>query len=208
MAPVEQYAGVIFDYGGVLAFHQTKEDVERLAQISGFTPEILARLYWSERGEYDKGLMTAEDYWNGMARRMDRTFSADEIRQLIQADNDSWTHFDEQMYAYVESLRSAGKRLAVLSNMPHELGETLKATGQGFSPFHHITLSYEVRSIKPEPQIYEHCLNGLGLPAKDVLFLDDRPENIEGARRVGIEGIRFTSRDEILPQLRADGRHG
>jgi putative hydrolase of the HAD superfamily len=208
MARVEQYAGVIFDYGGVLASHQTKEDVERLAQTAGLTPEVFDGLYWSERGEYDKGLMTAEDYWNGMAARVGKKFTADQILLLIEADNASWTHFDEQMYAYVESLRSAGKRVAVLSNMPHELGETIKVTTHGFAPFHHITLSYEVRFIKPEPEIYEHCLAGLALPAKDVLFLDDRPENIEGARRVGIDGIRFTSRDEVLPQLQKNGHHG
>lgn len=208
MAPVDRYAGVIFDYGGVLAFHQTQEDVERLAQIAGLAPDALNGLYWSERGEYDKGLMTAEDYWNGMAQRAGKTFSADQIRLLIEADNVSWTHFDEQMYAYVESLRSAGKRVAVLSNMPHELGETIKATTRGFAPFHHVTLSYEVRFIKPAPEIYEHCLAGLGLSAKDVLFLDDRPENIEGARRVGIDGIRFTSREEVLPQLGTNGSHG
>ena len=33
MGPVEQYAGVIFDYGGVLASHQTKEDGERLEEF-------------------------------------------------------------------------------------------------------------------------------------------------------------------------------
>jgi putative hydrolase of the HAD superfamily len=205
MAPVERYAGVIFDYGGVLASHQTREDVERLAQIAGMTPEVFDSLYWSERGGYDKGLMTAEDYWNGMAQRVGKAFSADEIRRLIEADNASWTHFDEQMYAYVENLRSLGKRVAVLSNMPHELGETIKATTRGFAPFHHLTLSYEVRFIKPEPEIYEHCLAGLGLSAKDTLFLDDRPENIEGAQRVGIDGIQFTSRDEVLPRLNMNG---
>jgi putative hydrolase of the HAD superfamily len=208
MGPVEQYAGVIFDYGGVLASHQTKEDGERLAQIAGLTPAVFDGLYWSERSGYDKGLMTAEDYWNGIAGRAGTTFTADQIRRLIETDNASWTHFDEQMYAYVESLRSAGKRVAVLSNMPHELGENIKATTRGFTPFHHITLSYEVRSIKPEPEIYEHCLAGLGLAAKDTLFLDDRPENIEGARRLGIDGIEFTSRDEVLPRLRSNGLHG
>jgi putative hydrolase of the HAD superfamily len=208
MAPVEQYAGVIFDYGGVLASHQTKEDAERLAQIAGLTPEVFDSLYWSERGGYDKGLMTAEDYWNGMAERTGKRFTPDQLRLLIEADNASWTHFDEQMYAYVESLRSAGKRVAVLSNMPHELGESIKATTQGFAPFDHITLSYEVRSIKPEPEIYEHCLAGLRLAAKDTLFLDDRLENIEGARRLGIDGIEFTSRDEVLPRLRSNGLHG
>jgi putative hydrolase of the HAD superfamily len=172
-----------------------------LAKVAGFTPELLEQLYWTERGAYDKGLMTAEDYWNGMAQRAGSTFTADQIRRLIEADNESWINFDEQMYGFVEHLRFSGKRLAVLSNMPRELGEIIKTQTKGFTPFHHVTLSYEVRSIKPEPEIYEHCLSGLGLPAGQTLFLDDRAENIEGAERLGIQGIRFTSRDEILPQL-------
>jgi putative hydrolase of the HAD superfamily len=201
MALVDQYSGIIFDYGGVLAFHQSAADAQRLAAIANFTPAVLDQLYWTERGAYDKGLMTAEDYWNGMAQRAGSTFTAGQIRQLIEADNESWIKFDAQMYSFVEHLRSSGKRLAVLSNMPRELGEVIKSQTKGFAPFHHVTLSYEVRSIKPEPEIYEDCLSGLGLPAGQTLFLDDRPENIEGAKRLGIQGIRFTSREEILPQL-------
>ena len=207
MGPVEQYAGVIFDYGGVLASHQTKEDGERLAQIAGLTPAVFDSLYWSEQR-----IRQGPDDSGGLLERHRRArghdVHADQIRRLIETDNASWTHFDEQMYAYVESLRSAGKRVAVLSNMPHELGENIKATTGGFAPFHKVTLSYEVRSIKPEPEIYEHCLAGLGLAAKDAFFLDDRPENIEGARRLGIEGIEFTSREEVLPRLRINGHHG
>jgi putative hydrolase of the HAD superfamily len=141
-----------------------------------------------------------------MARRGGTTFSAARIQELIEADNESWTKFDNEMYTFVESLRSAGKRVAILSNMPHELGETIKSTTLGFTPFHHVTLSYEVRSIKPEREIYEHCLAGLGVPADAALFLDDRPENIEGAKRLGIHGVQFTSREEVLPKLTANGR--
>jgi putative hydrolase of the HAD superfamily len=210
MEPVEHYAGIIFDYGGVLVSHQTEEDARHLSQIAGLAPDLFFRLYWSDRGDYDKGLMTGDDYWNRIAERAGTSFSPDQILQLIDTDNQSWTHFDTQMYKFVENLRASGKRLAVLSNMPRDLGESLKAkaTTQGFAPFHHITLSYEVRSIKPEPEIYEHCLAGLGLRAEQTLFLDDRAENVEGAKRLGIQAIQFTSRDEVLPRLQMNGRHG
>jgi putative hydrolase of the HAD superfamily len=206
MALIDQYAGVIFDYGGVLAFHQTREDAERLARIANLPLETLNELYWRDRGPYDKGLMTAEDYWNDIAQRGGATFNALTIRDLIEADNESWTKFDMEMYQFVETLRSTGKRVAVLSNMPHELGETIKSTTQGFAPFHHVTLSYEVRSIKPEREIYEHCLAGLGMPAEQTLFLDDRPENIEGAKRLGIHGVQFTSREQVLAHLNGNRR--
>lgn len=203
MALVDRYAGVIFDYGGVLAFHQTSADAERLAQIAGMPTDVFDRCYWADRGPYDKGLVTAEDYWNDIARKAGHSFTAEQILHLIEADIGSWTHFDSLMYDFVEELAAKGKRVAVLSNMPHELGESIKATTAGFKPFHHITLSYEVRSIKPESDIYEHCLAGIGTPAEETLFLDDRLENINGAASLGIHGVQFTSRDEVLPKLRA-----
>jgi putative hydrolase of the HAD superfamily len=201
MALVDRYAGVIFDYGGVLAFHQTASDVERLAAIANLPLDVFERCYWADRGPYDKGLLTAEDYWGDIGRKAGRAFSAAQIRDLIDADIDSWTHFDSVMYSFVDSLAAQGKRVAVLSNMPHELGESIKATAIGFKPFHHLTLSYEVRSIKPEAGIYRHCLEGIGTSAEETLFLDDRLENVKGAERLGIHALQFTSREEVLPKL-------
>ncbi len=203
MALVDQYAGVIFDYGGVLAFHQSTEDAKQLAEIASLPFDVFSRLYWSDRGPYDKGLTTAEDYWNDIAQGGGVSFTAEQLETLIRVDIDSWIKFDQKMYEFAESLRSNGKRLAVLSNMPHELGDFLKNSTKGFAPFHHITLSYEIRSIKPEPEIYRHCLQGLDLRPEQTLFLDDRPENVEGARRQGIQAIQFTSRDEVLAHLLA-----
>ena len=201
MALVDRFSGVIFDYGGVLVGHQTEQDRIRLAEIAGVPVDVFDSAYWPDRGVYDKGLVTAEDYWNDIAKKAGTQFTGEQMLHLIDYDNHAWMRFDEQMYAFVDELKAAGKRIAVLSNMPRELGEALKPTS-AFRPFHHITLSYELRSIKPEPEIYKSCLAGLGTKAEDTLFLDDRIENIEGSRALGIYSVQFTSRDEVLPGLR------
>jgi len=59
-------------------------------------------------------------------------------------------------------------------------------------------LSYEVGAMKPEPEIYRAAGARAGCHAAECLFIDDLAENIEGARREGMDGILF--RDE--PQLR------
>jgi len=204
MALVNRYAGIIFDYGGVLAFHQTAADSAGMATISGLPVPVFRQLYWTDRLAYDRGLTTAEDYWSDLARRGGVALDSHQIAQLIEADIESWLKFDSGMYDFAESLRRNGKQVAVLSNMPRELGEALKARTRGFAPFAHLTLSYEVQSVKPEPEIYEHCLAGMGLRPGETLFLDDRIENIRGAERVGIDGVQFTSRNEVLPKLMAE----
>ena len=201
MALVDRYAGVIFDYGGVLVAHQSAQDAALLAELAGLSPEVFHQVYWSDRLAYDKGLVSADEYWNDMARRAGTAFTAEQIQNLVDADVESWLNFDASMYTFAKALREQGKKVAVLSNMPLELGEALKSRTQGFEPFAHLTLSYEVHSVKPEPEIYEHCLAGIGLEPEQALFLDDRIENVRGAERLGIHALQFTSPAEMLPKL-------
>ena len=55
MGLVNGVAGVIFDYGGVLVAHQSKEDVESLASIAGIPVDLFNQLYWAQRAAYDRG---------------------------------------------------------------------------------------------------------------------------------------------------------
>jgi putative hydrolase of the HAD superfamily len=202
MALVDAFDGIIFDYGGVLVGDQTPDDVARMAAASGLTEKQLGTLYWDNRLAYDRGDVSGSEYWQDIARRGQAGPLTDaQVAQLIEIDNASWMRFDPEMWTWIDKLRVDGKRLAILSNMPKELGETLKTRTDRFAPFTHVTLSYEVRSAKPEPAIYQHCLEGIGTDISRTLFLDDRAENIAGAQALGLEGIQFTSRTEVLPRL-------
>ena len=203
MALVNSYQALVFDYGGVLVEHQTDADQGRMAEIAGVPTDLFTDLYWAERPAYDKGVLSYCEYWQKVARRAGKTITEQTIDALVELDNVSWMQFDSVMWNWVEQLRVAGKRMAMLSNMPRELGEALKTRTQKLTSFNQVTLSYEVRSMKPEPAIYEHCLEGLGACPDQTLFLDDRIANVQGAEALGMRAILFTSRDEILPLLRS-----
>ena len=202
MALVSQYQGFMFDYGGVLAYHQTEADQARLAALAGIAPSLFTRLYWSERENYDKDLLSAVEYWAKIGQSAGTTLSLETIQELTELDNLSWMQFDSVMWDWVDQLRQAGKRVALLSNMPRDLGEAIKSRTGRLEQFDQVTLSYAVRAAKPEPAIYEHCLEGLGTPPEQTLFLDDRIANVQGAELLGIRAFQFTSRDEMLLRLR------
>jgi putative hydrolase of the HAD superfamily len=203
MALVSSYQGFIFDYGGVLVHNQTHEDQRQLADIAGIPGQLFTALYWAKRPPYDKDQVTAAEYWTGVARDAGVTLSPTNIEELTELDTESWMQFDAVMWEWIGELRAAGKRLAMLSNMPRDLGQALKTRTNRLASFDHVTLSYEVRSAKPEPAVFEHCLEGLGTPTDQLLFFDDRIDNIQGAEALGIRGIQFTGRDEILLRLRS-----
>lgn len=60
-----------------------------------------------------------------------------------------------------------------------------------FSYFDGIMVSSDVHMIKPEAGIYAHFLSTYHLSAEECLFIDDRPENIEGGRLAGMQGFVF-----------------
>lgn len=203
MALVSSFQGFIFDFGGVLVHHQTAEDQARLAQAAGIPQPMFKELYWAHRVDYDKGLVTALQYWTGVAQSVGATLTANAIEELTELDVASWMQFDSVMWDWVAELRAAGKRVAMLSNMPWDLGQALRTRTNRLDSFDHVTLSYEVRSAKPEAPAFEHCLEVLGIPPDQILFLDDNIANVQGAELLGIRSIQFTNRDEILLRVRS-----
>lgn len=204
MALVSSYDGFIFDYGGVLVLQQTDEEQARLAAIAGVPKDTFTELYWSDRLDYDKGLLTAAEYWQALARRGGGgRLGQQAIEELMELDCQSWMHFDDVMWDWIDQLRGAGKRVAMLSNMPRELGEALKLNTGKLDAFDQVTLSYQVHAVKPEPAIYEHCLEGMGTAPGQTLFLDDKIANVQGAEVLGIRAMQFLDRDDILLKLRS-----
>lgn len=202
MALVSSYDGFIFDYGGVLVHDQPLEVRHRLAAIIGVTPNRFEDLYWFNRLDYDKDLLSACEYWSGLAQKGGASLTQSAVEQLTELDITGWMQFDSLMWDWINQLRAAGKRVAMLSNMPRDLGSALKTRTNRLQSFDYVTLSYEVRAAKPEPVIYQHCLEGLSVPPEKTLFFDDKIVNIQAAESLGIRAIQFTGREEILLRVR------
>jgi putative hydrolase of the HAD superfamily len=201
MALADSFEGFIFDYGGVLVHHQSGADQARMADLAGMPVEQFTERYWADRLDYDKGLVTNVEYWQNLAGRSAEV-SPEIVQQLTEIDSESWMNYDAVMWNWVNQLRAAGKRIGMLSNMPRDLGEALRTRTSKLDGFDQVTLSYELHSVKPDPAIYEHCLEGLGTAPEQTLFLDDRIANVQGAELLGIRALQFTSRDEVLLRLR------
>lgn len=200
--PVNSFAGYIFDYGGVLVGHQAEADQERLAKLAGIPKSRFFELYWKDRLAYDRGDLSRAEYWQALAAGAGTSFCEGVIDELAETDVQSWMEFDAPMWAWISELRRAGMRVAMLSNMPRDLGEALRTRTDRLQAFDHVTLSYQVRSAKPDPGPYEDCLRGLGTRPEETVFFDDKLPNVDAAERLGIRAIQFTDRSQALRQLR------
>lgn len=64
--------------------------------------------------------------------------------------------------------------------------------------------SFAVGATKPDPRMYEALLRALDAPPEEVLFADDRADNLLGARAAGIQAVQM-ARAEFLPAELWDG---
>jgi putative hydrolase of the HAD superfamily len=195
--------GVIFDFGGVLCFHPSDERFRPIAALFGLTSEEFIPQFWARRVEYDAGRLEAREYWRGVAQAAGREFNEGALPELIRLETELWNNFDERVLGWAACLRSRGFRTGILSNLPRALGEQLRSLPGFLDSFDHVTFSYELRSVKPEPAIYRDAIAGLGLAAGEILFLDDRKENVEGARSVGLLAEVFSTWEEFVKRTLA-----
>jgi len=198
---------VILDYGEVLCFLPAPDAITRMARIFRIDPQSFLPIYTQSRGPYDRGDLLPEEYWHAFASQAGVTLGGDVIEELRRWDVEMWSRTNDSMILWLENLRSAGVKTAILSNMPVDMVVHVRQNFPWMKHFDHQIFSADVRRIKPEPAIYEYSLDVLKVPASEVLFIDDRDANLEQARAAGMRGIRFQSVNQLRDDLHALGFH-
>lgn len=62
-------------------------------------------------------------------------------------------------------------------------------------------VSGDVKLVKPDPAIFRLALNRFGIRADETTFIDDNPDNVEAAKRLGMDGIVFTNAASLRAEL-------
>jgi putative hydrolase of the HAD superfamily len=196
---------VLFDYGMVLSGPPDPAAWSRLRTITNLSEDLLHREYWAHRHAYDRGDLTAEAYWHKAANGAGIILTPTQLTDLIAADVDFWSTLNPPMLEWAQRLQRAGVPTGILSNMPDAMEAGLRARHSWIENFHHNTWSHSLRLAKPEPAIYLHAAQGLRTPPANILFLDDRAENIEAALATGMQAILYTTHHAFEQEMRARG---
>ena len=105
------------------------------------------------------------------------------------------------MESLLEKLRQGGASLGVASNYTPWF-EVIRNRLELDLYFHSYHLSYRLGVRKPDEGFYRKVLQQCSVPADQILFVDDRSENVEAARRMGMRGILFTGAEELASRMR------
>lgn len=192
---------VILDYGEVLCYPPTQEEMSRMAAVFGLEPAPFRKLWNQDRLRYDRGELTPEGYWTAAAKQAGTQLVSGQIAELREWDVEMWGHENPVMVEWLKQIHASGFKTGLLSNMPHEMISSVRSKFGWLEHFDHLTFSADVSLVKPEAAIYEHSLQGTGVAAAEALFVDDKEPNIRGARAVGMRAIQFQSVQQFSKEL-------
>jgi putative hydrolase of the HAD superfamily len=199
------WRAVILDYGEVLCHRPTAEDFGRMAKMLGISFDSFGERWERSRPPYDRGDLTAEEYWRKFARETHARLDVEQIEILRQWEIEMWTHANPAMVGWMLDVNAAGMKTALLSNMPVDLAAHVQEHFGWMDKFTIRIFSAHVRLVKPDPEIYWHTLRNLGAMPAQTLFVDDREANVKAARGLGMHAIRFRSVAQLRDELRMLG---
>jgi epoxide hydrolase-like predicted phosphatase len=204
---VASIRAVVFDFGGVLispittliaevaAWHDVSM-VEMLDVLMGPPETSTTDHPWhrAERGEL--ALVDMQTAVAPFAEAAGLTLRGDEYDRLLCGE--FTVHGD--VIDRIVRLRDEGYRLGLLTNSFLEFRAHIESHID-FTLFDAVVDSSVVGHRKPEPAIYELTSTMLGVPASEILYLDDFAANVEGAKAAGWRTIHVTDVESALREL-------
>jgi putative hydrolase of the HAD superfamily len=194
---------VVFDYGRVLSHSPTPAEIAEFAALVGVSEPPFFQLYSDTRDDYDCGRHNCHQHWQRFSHAAGIELSAGRVARIVQHETRLWLRENQPALELAREIKRAGVRTAILSNMPQDLLGAMRHRFDWLDEFEVQIWSCEHGVIKPDPAIYQLCLDALGCLPERVLFFDDRPRNVEGARRAGMDAHVFDSAEQARKIVRA-----
>ena len=205
LAARRKVSAVLFDYGLVLTGPPHPPAWEEMKATLGATEEDFHTAYWRHRHEYDCGVLDAPQYWKAVAQDVGQQVEEPQLNLLLEADTALWTQPNPPMIAWAAALQQAGVRTGILSNLGDGMEVGVMRSCGWMGGFAHHTFSHRLGIAKPQAAIYEHAAAGLGVPAAEVLFIDDREDNVAGALSAGMQALRYGEHGDFVREFHARG---
>jgi putative hydrolase of the HAD superfamily len=196
--PTPQF--IYFDLGNVLLHFDHNRAARQMAEVAGSTPERVWEVVFAGDLElrYERGDISTAEFHDFFCRQTGTTPS---LSALATAASDIF-EANPLVISLLGQLKHNSHRLGLLSNTNDAHWTFVKDAFPELLPsLEVIALSFELKSLKPEPEIYAQAARLARVDPARILFIDDRLENVGGAIEAGFEAIQFQSHQQLVADL-------
>ena len=190
---------IVFDIGNVILEWNPQRLVGSVFSCKAESKEAIENIIDHEDWQMlDKGTLSLEET---ILRANDRcNIGVSKIRKLFEETPKSLIPIQETINV-IRELSEKGYNLYVLSNMHKHTYEHLLVAHDIWKLFSGIVISSHIKSIKPEPEIFEYLIGTYNLIPKNTVFLDDMGINIEAAEKFGLNTIHVKNASQSKEEL-------
>ncbi len=191
---------VVFDVGNVLwdyePFHQ--ELFKQWAKLVDIANSQLYQEFNQVYQEFERG---EKDYLSWLAElgeNVNYQQVEENLKDLI--DRHFRLYLNNKLVNLILKLKSNHIIVGCLSNTENFMESFHRKLGEKID-FDFQILSYEVGARKPEKKIYQKIFNYVDFKASEILFIDDKQENVIGAKELGISSLTYRSYKQLKRTL-------
>lgn len=195
---------LLYDFGGVLVEIHFDRVFARWAQLAGVPPESIAARFWGVEAyrHHECGRVDLAGYFAALRRELGLALDDAQLA-------DGWHRvFGDEIgpvLAHVRRLHGKIPQYVFSNTNPSHFEFMQRRYRALFEPFERVFTSCGLGLRKPEPAAFEAVSRAIGVPLARILFFDDTPENVEGARAVGMRAVLVRSAQDVGRALAAEG---
>jgi epoxide hydrolase-like predicted phosphatase len=201
---------VISDFGGVLtspligsfAAFQDESGIP-LESLGQAMQRVTERDGANPLFELETGRMTEQDFLRRIGEALQELLGRDVEMHPFAERYFANLHANDELIAFMASLRDRGLRMAILTNNVKEWEPRWRAMLPVDDIFELVVDSGFVGMRKPDREIYELTCERLGVPAAECLFVDDIEINCDAARALGMTAVHFRENAQAIAEIEA-----
>lgn len=178
---------IVIDLSGVFFSDGRKIAVKKIAEKYHWRKaEVDSVFYGPFSKNYRAGITEPRNHWPKIKEQF-KLNDVKEIRNLFF--NFYWPK--KTAIALVKKWRHQGFQVGFLSNAPKDRTEYLEKRYHFLRYFDFGLFSFQAKCLKPDQRIYKKFMQKFRLKPSQITFIDDRQDNLDAAKKLGIKTILF-----------------
>lgn len=194
-------SAVLFDIGGVLIELNGLPSIAKLLDSDQSLEDIYK--YWMAAPSvigHETGKLDTDAFAKAVVKDLKLSISPDAFMENFR----TWiVGTFPDTFSLLDAIPNTVK-VAALSNTSGAHWKEVEATGLT-NKIEHLFLSHEIGHLKPSPPAFQAAVDGLGMPAKEIIFFDDVQENVNAANAFGLQAFQALNPSEAKTILIEQG---